>query len=53
MTEQELDLFMRNVLLDCHCTGRRNEYRDDPVHAVAASPEANQGNAQEPSALGA
>ena len=51
MTEQELDLFMRAV--GCHCTGRRNEYRDDPVHAVAASSKADQGNAQEPSALGA
>ena len=40
MTEQELDLFMRNVLLDA-------------IYAVAASSKADQGNAQEPSALGA
>ena len=50
MTEQELDLFMRNVLLDAIAL---DEYRDDPVYAVAASSEADQGNAQEPSALGA
>ena len=46
MTEQELDLLMRNVLLDAIAL-------DDPVYAIAASSEADQGDAQEPSALGA
>lgn len=49
MTEQELDLLMRNVLLDAIAMDEETQ----PVYAVAASSEADQGNAQEPSALGA